>query len=263
MAISTHRCRPGHEEAEEGYFVSMTDMMVGLLFLFIIMLMLFALKYQEAAVNHAKSQHVLETADEARSNILKALREALEREGITVQIDTENGILRLPEKILFERGRANLSPTGQAAVASLAHAFGVVLPCYAIIPGTTRPRYCSEEQHSIEAIFIEGHTDSDGSPALNWNLSVQRALGTYQALISSDADLGNLKNKRNQAILSVSGYGRERPVQPNDTDDDKRQNRRIDVRFIMLTPRPQEMDEVQRRLDETPALGGPAEKRVP
>src|SRR5260221_9894295 len=126
MAISTHRRRPGHEEAEEGYFVSMTDMMVGLLFLFIIMLMLFVLKYQEAAVNHAKSQQVLETADKTRSDILNALRAALEREGITVQIDTENGFLRLPEKILFDRGRADLTPTGHAAVTSLAHAFGAV-----------------------------------------------------------------------------------------------------------------------------------------
>jgi chemotaxis protein MotB len=263
MAISTRERGRGHEELEEGYFVSMTDMMVGLLFLFIIMLMLFALKYQEAAVNHAKSQHVLQTADEARSKILKALRAALESEGITVQIDTENGILRLPEKILFDRGRADLSPAGQAAVASLARAFAVVLPCYATIPGTARPSYCSEEQHSIEAIFIEGHTDSDGSPALNWNLSVQRALGTYEALVSSDADLADLKNKRNQAILSVSGYGRERPVRPNDTDENKRQNRRIDVRFIMLTPRAQEMDEVQRRVDETPTSGGPDKTPTP
>jgi chemotaxis protein MotB len=54
MAISTRERGRGHEELEEGYFVSMTDMMVGLLFLFIIMLMLFALKYQEATVNHAK-----------------------------------------------------------------------------------------------------------------------------------------------------------------------------------------------------------------
>ena len=39
-----------HTEEDENYFVSMTDMMVGILFIFIIMLMVFALtlllKYQ-------------------------------------------------------------------------------------------------------------------------------------------------------------------------------------------------------------------------
>ena len=35
-----------HEEASENYFVSMTDMMVGMLFVFIIMLMVFAVNYR-------------------------------------------------------------------------------------------------------------------------------------------------------------------------------------------------------------------------
>ena len=35
------------EADEENYFVSMTDMMVGLVFIFIIMLMYFALQFQD------------------------------------------------------------------------------------------------------------------------------------------------------------------------------------------------------------------------
>jgi hypothetical protein len=35
-------------EEDESYFISMTDLMVGLLFIFIIMLMVFALQYREA-----------------------------------------------------------------------------------------------------------------------------------------------------------------------------------------------------------------------
>ncbi len=34
---------------EENYFVSMTDMMVGILFIFIIMLMMFALNFRQQA----------------------------------------------------------------------------------------------------------------------------------------------------------------------------------------------------------------------
>ena len=44
---------------EESYFVSMTDMMVGLLFIFILILMYFALQYQ-------KSTEKLENAEDAR-----------------------------------------------------------------------------------------------------------------------------------------------------------------------------------------------------
>jgi outer membrane protein OmpA-like peptidoglycan-associated protein len=253
MAIISRRHRRSSEDEEEGYFVSMTDMMVGLLFLFIIMLMLFVLKYEQAAVNHAKTTVALTSAEETRAAILKSLKAALEQEGITVEIDTQNGVLRLPERILFDRGRADLSLTGQAAVSSLGHAFATVLPCFATVPGTERPTTCPDTPHSIEAILIEGHTDADGSAELNWNLSVQRALGTFKALTASNPGLVELQNKRGQAILSVSGYGRERPVRPNDSDDNKRMNRRIDVRFIMLTPRPEEIEEVERRLNAPPS----------
>jgi hypothetical protein len=39
--------RSRHEEEEESYFVSMADMMVGLLFIFIILLLYFALQSRQ------------------------------------------------------------------------------------------------------------------------------------------------------------------------------------------------------------------------
>ena len=78
---------------EESYFVSMTDMMVGLLFVFIIMLMYFALQFQSNAEK-------LVTADETRADILEQLKQSLLREGVEVQIDTQTGVLRLPDDVL-------------------------------------------------------------------------------------------------------------------------------------------------------------------
>ena len=52
---------------EESYFVSMTDMMVGLLFLFIIMLMNFAFRLQETTED-------LTSANEVRSEILQDIQ---------------------------------------------------------------------------------------------------------------------------------------------------------------------------------------------
>ena len=37
-------------------------------------------------------------------------------------------------------------------------------------------------------------------------------------------------------MLSVAGYGKQRPISPNDTPEGKRLNRRIDLRFIMSPP---------------------------
>ena len=43
--------------------------------------------------------------------------------------------------------------------------------------------------------------------------------------------------KPGQAILSVSGYGDARPVSEGNSKTARAENRRIDLRFIMMTPR--------------------------
>ena len=232
---------------DEGFFVSMTDMMVGMLFLFILMLMFFALKFNEATVQINKTNKELTTAEDTRRAILENLQRSLKDQGIPVEIDVENGILRLPENILFDRNRADLTSRGREAVIVLGRSLGAVLPCYTTMPGEGRPSSCPDTPHSIEAIFIEGHTDSDGDDALNWNLSVQRALNTYHSIVSGTPKLAILQNTRDQAVLSISGYGKQRPVKANDTADNKRQNRRIDLRFIMTTPKAWQVELLKER----------------
>jgi outer membrane protein OmpA-like peptidoglycan-associated protein len=223
----------------------MTDMMVGMLFLFILMLMFFALKFNEATVQINNTNKQLTTAEDTRRNILENLQRSLKDQGIPVEIDIENGILRLPENILFDQNRSDLTGSGREAVIVLGHSLGTILPCYTTLPGEGRPNSCPDTPHSIEAIFIEGHTDSDGDDALNWNLSVKRALNTYHSMVSGTPKLAMLQNPRAQAVLSISGYGKQRPVKANDTADNKRQNRRIDLRFIMTTPKAWQVDLVK------------------
>jgi chemotaxis protein MotB len=43
-----------HPEEEESYFASMTDIFIGLLFVFIIMLMFFAIRFQDATASQEK-----------------------------------------------------------------------------------------------------------------------------------------------------------------------------------------------------------------
>ena len=248
MAI--RRSTVNGEQEDEGFFVSMTDMMVGMLFLFILMLMFFALKFNEAAVLINKTNEDLKSAEETRTEILQDLQRSLKDKGIAVEIDVENGILRLPENILFESNRSDLTGPGREAIVVLGRSLGAVLPCFASIPGVIRPNICSDTTHSVEAIFVEGHTDSDGDDALNWNLSVQRGINTYNAMIDGTPVLAQLRNTKSQAILSVSGYGKQRPVRLNDTVENKRQNRRIDLRFIMTTPKGKHIEEIEKKIEE-------------
>ncbi|WP_130470776.1 OmpA/MotB family protein [Candidatus Magnetaquicoccus inordinatus] len=248
MAIR-RRHVPVNQE-DEGFFASMTDMMVGMLFLFILMLMFFALKFNEAAVQITKTAKTLLSAEDTRKEMLEKLQKSLKDRGISVEIDIENGILRLPENILFDRNRADLTGKGRDAIVVLGRSLNAVLPCFATIPGEDRPASCPDTPHTIEAVFVEGHTDGDGDDALNWNLSVQRGLQTYHSMIDGNPKLVLLRNTKAQAVLSVSGYGKQRPVRPNDSADNKRQNRRIDLRFIMTTPKASQLEQVEHQIQE-------------
>src|SRR3546814_1051417 len=77
------RRRPPEEG--ESYFMSMTDMMVGLLLIFIILLAYFALNLQ------SKTEE-LTGANRTRAEILNDLQQSLKDKGLQVEIDTKTGV---------------------------------------------------------------------------------------------------------------------------------------------------------------------------
>jgi flagellar motor protein MotB len=228
-----------HVIEEENYFISMTDMMVGLVFIFIIMLMYYALQFRDVTDQ-------LSGADQTRAQILLELKQSLKSKGVIVDIDPQNGVLRLPDAILFDRGDDALKKDGERAVESLAQALWEIVPCYSdVAPGVTAPMpKCNLATHRIESLYIEGHTDIDffsGGHGLsdNWDLSAMRATNTYRALVRNQRDLEKLcamKASDCEPILSVSGYGPQRPLDRATSDEAKKKNRRIDLRIIMIKP---------------------------
>jgi outer membrane protein OmpA-like peptidoglycan-associated protein len=75
--------------------------------------------------------------------------------------------------------------------------------------------------HRLSArIRIGGHTDNVGDPQRNQALSESRAQAVRDYLVSHGIDAGRI-----EAI----GYGDQRPVASNDTEEGRRQNRRIEA----------------------------------
>ena len=227
------------EADDDSYFVSMTDIMVGLVFIFIIMLMYFALQFQNVTDQ-------MTGADIERAKILKALQQTLKSKGVEVTIYTQNGILRLPDAILFDSAKAVLKPEGQIAVGHLADALTEVLPCYTDQRdgGNNRPQSCGNTTHRIESVYIEGHTDTvgfNGNSGMrdNLDLSAYRATNTFRELIKDRPEIAqrcSLKATTCEAVLSVSGYGAERPIDNGTSEESRRRNRRIDLRLVMVAP---------------------------
>ena len=75
-------------------------------------------------------------------------------------------------------------------------------------------------------LSVAGHTDSTGSAAQNQELSERRAESVQEYLLSDNVY---------PARLSAAGYGKNRPIASNDTEEGKRENRRVDITIIPVT----------------------------
>ena len=72
----------------------------------------------------------------------------------------------------------------------------------------------------LNRIFIAGHADSTGSDAINDPLSRNRADAVAQYLVGQGVS---------PAMIETRGYGSRSPVASNDSDDGRRQNRRVEI----------------------------------
>jgi outer membrane protein OmpA-like peptidoglycan-associated protein len=173
-----------HGADEESYFVSMTDVFIGLLFIFIIMLMFFAMRFQEATQkqNEETQKQAVVTQEQkeatekqnaliedltdsetTRVEVLQTIGTLLQKQGLDVFIIRDEGILRLPEKMLFAKSNWELGASGgdaSKALKVLGDALDQILPCYTL-GARSRQDNCPKTKAKIEAIFIEGHADAD------------------------------------------------------------------------------------------------------
>jgi outer membrane protein OmpA-like peptidoglycan-associated protein len=72
-------------------------------------------------------------------------------------------------------------------------------------------------------VEIGGHTDDTGSEAYNQQLSLYRATAV-QEFIESQGILRERVTKR--------GYGSQKPLKPNDSEENRQFNRRIEFKVL-------------------------------
>lgn len=99
----------------------------------------------------------------------------------------------------FEPGSARLTRDSEATVDSLL----AILKAYPAV-----------------VVTLEGHTDNTGDPAANQKLSVDRALAVKRLLVT-----GGIAEPR----ITPYGFGPDRPVASNDTEQGRVKNRRLEL----------------------------------
>ncbi|HET9137401.1 MAG TPA: OmpA family protein, partial [Candidatus Kapabacteria bacterium] len=70
---------------------------------------------------------------------------------------------------------------------------------------------------------VGGHTDNKGTHQYNLDLSKKRTQAVVDYLVSQGC---------NAATLTAKGYAETVPIAPNDTDEGRAQNRRVEIKFV-------------------------------
>ncbi|MCT7662929.1 OmpA family protein [Shinella kummerowiae] len=200
----------------------------------------------------------LATSAIERRRILETLRDQLKIDfpDLEVVISEETDALRFQGDGLFATGSSTLRPDRRAIVETVATRLSQILPCYTIGPRSKWTAECNPGNAIIEALQIEGHTDSTGDFTANLALSTNRANSTFSTILGKSGELVDFLNFRNQPVLSVAGYGQMRPVKDNSTKEGRDTNRRVDLRIIMYTPsQSAEIDRIRQALSQDSSRG--------
>jgi outer membrane protein OmpA-like peptidoglycan-associated protein len=81
-----------------------------------------------------------------------------------------------------------------------------------------------KEHPELTKLEIQGHTDSRGNAAYNQALSQRRAASVVKWLTTR----GGIEASR----LSPKGYGKDEPIDSNDTEEGRQRNRRVQFKIL-------------------------------
>ena len=204
------------------YSLSISDLIMGFLFIFILLLMKFMLEYD------TKKKELLLPLEE-RAKLLKDMKKEIEKKNIQVEIDEKNGVLKLKSLHYFTKGKYELNSKGKKDFNKIKDIFEILI-CYSDPEHTQkkirktdkdifkkyeghykedercrklgfrnkyakycdRNKKCNNKQSLIDSILIEGHADStpigEGLKLKGVKTNIDLAMRRSQTVFSSLTD---------------------------------------------------------------------------
>lgn len=156
-------------------------------------------QYRVASVNNltGKANNVTIDVNGYEGSFIKNIRIAAGGIDIYKQVTTDNKIIL--RGILFDVDKATIQPESMGTINSI---------------------YSTLQKDPTLKFEIDGHTDNTGNPAHNLTLSQQRADAVKAQLVSMGIS---------DARLTTKGFGDTKPLGPNDSPEDKANNRRVEL----------------------------------
>jgi len=165
-------------------------------------------QFQAPSRSSRSRNRVLTTqaAASTASRVKLAVQQDLENGRISVEVEGNTVIIRLPEEVAFPSGSDAVSPEIVDIIDRLAPAM----------------------RESEGVIMVTGHTDdrpiASSKFSSNWELSADRAVSVIEEIMKYTGI--------NQSRFAAVGHGSTKPIAPNDTPENRAKNRRVDIRIV-------------------------------
>jgi outer membrane protein OmpA-like peptidoglycan-associated protein len=149
----------------------------------------------------AKQIQMTEEERQKRIDAEKKAQDAMDAlsKSLAVKTDTRGTVITLPGGVLFATGQATILPGAQAQLNQVADALK------------------TQAEHHFT---VEGHTDNQGTDAINNELSNRRANAVRDYLVVRGVAAG---------AITAQGVGSTRPVADNRTTEGRAMNRRVEI----------------------------------
>lgn len=229
-----------YSEEETNYWISFSDLMAGLLIIFILLFVLTMLdnrrdseKLQGIQSELEETKQMVIELSSTRAKIITLLQEAFEKENIDIVIDINTGAIKLREGILYDVGKSEIKKEGKIFLQKF-------IPVYLHILLENE-----EIEKELAEIIIEGHTDNVGTYLYNLNLSQDRAFNVVEFILSNEFQYNN--KEKMQKYLTANGKSFANLIYV-DGEIDKDNSRRVEFKFRLKEE--ETLLEINKRLEE-------------
>jgi outer membrane protein OmpA-like peptidoglycan-associated protein len=198
------------EEDNSGIWLSISDLMSGLLMFFALLFIVVQVQLQQEITKAQRLEKELKTYKKAVDDLPLKIIGVIEgkfSQGV-VEVDDQTGDVKIGDRILFDEGSAELKPAGKQFLKRF-------IPIYSDVVFSN-----TLFESQINRVVIEGHTSSKGSGKANMELSLRRALSVSDYIFSEQLNF-KTKQKFQQKILA-SGRGEIDADKSKDNSSDRK-----------------------------------------